>query len=178
MARPAKSVKVLKSEKKSHRTKAELSCREKAEDNIMSGVEIREHADVKRIPAAHKEFIRIRKLFKNIGKNDAMYEAVLNRYALIHGECVNLENDRENIRDLQQKLNENDGEYEFDDYMARAIELQKQLAGIDRQLHAKRRMLMEIEKENAMTIKSALRIIPKKEAEEPDPVLKLLGKSG
>ena len=46
---------------------------------------------------------------------------------------------------------------------------------IDKQIQSKRKMLLDIEKENVMTIASALRSIPKKEDKETDkPLLKVL----
>ena len=44
----------------------------------------------------------------------------------------------------------------------------------DKQIQAKRKMLLEIEKENVMTIAAAVRTVPKKEEKEEDPVMKLL----
>ena len=66
MARPSKPVAVLSQEKKSHRTKAELRKRQEEEAKTLSGVEIKERKEVKDNKDAHKEFIRIKKLLKNI----------------------------------------------------------------------------------------------------------------
>ena len=80
MPTPPKPFSVLKSEKKSHRTKKELKLREEGEAALATGVAIRERPEVKKNPIAHKEFLRVNKLLKNIGKNDAIYEPVINRY--------------------------------------------------------------------------------------------------
>ena len=49
------------------------------------------------------------------------------------------------------------------------------MLSIDKQVQAKRKMLLDIEKENVMTIASALRCIPKKEDKDADnPLLKVL----
>ena len=45
---------------------------------------------------------------------------------------------------------------------------------IDRNIAQKRKMLLDIEKENIMTIASALRSIPKKEEKQENPLLKIL----
>ena len=53
--------------------------------------------------------------------------------------------------------------------------MQKNIVSLDKQIQAKRKMLLDIEKENVMTIASALRSIPKKEDKEADnPLLKVL----
>ena len=49
------------------------------------------------------------------------------------------------------------------------------MSTIDKQIDSKRKMLLDIEKENVMTIASALRCIPKKDNKEEDnPLLKVL----
>ena len=42
------------------------------------------------------------------------------------------------------------------------INMQRTLMAIDKQIQTKRKMLMDIEKENVMTIASSLRSVPKK----------------
>ena len=73
MPTPAKPYTVLKNEKKSHRTKAELSARKQGEEELMTSETLKERKEVKDNKIAHKEFLRIEKLLKNIGKNDAIY---------------------------------------------------------------------------------------------------------
>ena len=87
MPTPTKPFKVLTTEKKSHRTKAELKIREEGEKSLSTEIELKERKEVKQNKEAHKEFKRIEKLLKNIGKNDAIYEVVINRYCLIQAEC-------------------------------------------------------------------------------------------
>ena len=57
-------------------------------------------------------------------------------------------------------------------------EFARRLVDLDRQVQGKRKMLLEIEKENIMTIASALRNIPKKAEEEEDPLLRVLKGGG
>ena len=52
--------------------------------------------------------------------------------------------------------------------------MQKNIIDLDRQVQAKRRMLLEIEMENVMTIAASLRSIPKKVDKAEDPLLKIL----
>lgn len=173
MPTPPKPFTVLKNEKKSHRTKKELALREKGEAALATGVAIRERAEVKNNPVAHKEFLRINKLLKNIEKNDSIYEAVINRYCLLQAECADFEKKREEIYNLIQTLKETfyslvdelegkEKAIELRSFSENMASLSSTIISIDKQLQSKRKMLLDIEKENIMTIASALRSIPKK----------------
>lgn len=180
MARPSKPVLVLENEKKSHRTKAELQKRKEEEAKLLSGMEMKERREVRENKEAHKEFARLKKLMKNIEKNDALYETVINRYAMILAECKDFEEKRESFyRDLQE-LTENkeemlrNEEISLSGYYKMKNTMQKNIIDLDRQVQAKRKMLLEIEKENVMTIAASLRSIPKKDDKAEDPLLKIL----
>lgn len=187
MPTPPKPFKVLTSEKKSHRTKAELKKRQEGEQSLSTDITLKERKEVKQNKVAHKEFKRIQKLLKKIEKNDAIYEAVINRYCLLQAECLDLEDRREEFYKLVFELKEEmkivTDEMEDDSEKAeRILEYSKTIAkimnsmnAIDKQIQSKRKMLLDIEKENIMTIASALRCIPKKEENEADnPLLKVL----
>lgn len=190
MPTPTKPFKVLISEKKSHRTNAELKIREEGEKSLSTEIELKERKKVKQNKVAHKEFKRIEKLLKNIDKNDAIYEAVINRYCLLQAECFDLEERREECYNLISKLREEEKKLieelkdreNIDKLLDYKLEYAKSLAKmmssmstIDKQIQAKRKMLLDIEKENVMTIASALRCVPKKENKEADnPLLKVL----
>ncbi len=131
-----------------------------------------------------------KEISKNIDKNDAIYEAVINRYCLLQAECFDLEERREECYNLISKLREEEKELieelkdreNIDELIDYKLEYAKSLAKmmssmstIDKQIQAKRKMLLDIEKENVMTIASALRCVPKKEDRETDnPLLKVL----
>jgi hypothetical protein len=51
------------------------------------------------------------------------------------------------------------------------------MIALDKQIQTKRKMLLDIEKENIMTIAAALRSIPKKTDEKENPLLKALNSS-
>ena len=190
MPTPPKPFKVLTSEKKSHRTKAELKKRQEGEQSLSTDIVLKERKEVKQNKVAHKEFKRIEKLLKNIDKNDAIYEAVINRYCLLQAECFDLEERREECYNLISKLREEEKEliaelkdrekaHELIDYKleyAKSLaKMMSSMSTIDKQIQAKRKMLLDIEKENVMTIASALRCVPKKEDKETDnPLLKVL----
>ena len=184
MPTPPKPYSVIKNEKKSHRTKAELSVRKQGEDSLMTSETLKERAEVKENKDAHKEFKRIEKLLKNIEKNDAIYEAVINRYCLLQAECKEVEERRttyealmKEVRDALPMLSKEDVE----NYLTELMEISKSLDKITAQINAcdkilgtKRKMLLDIEKENVMTIASALRSIPKNIKQEKHPLLKAL----
>jgi hypothetical protein len=173
---------VIIQEGKSHRTKAELSQRKKGEEESMSGVELKERPEVKDNPVAHKEFLRLKKLLKNIGKNDAIYEPIINRYCILQAECQDFESKRDKVNLLINELtntyyNHNDGSISFLDYMDRLDKLQKSTIAMDKQVQTKRKMLLDIEKENIMTIAAALRSIPKKVEKSSNKLLEALNEN-
>ena len=168
MPTPAKPFSVLSLEGKSHRTKAELLQRKQAESSLASGKEFKESKEVRENEVAHKEFIRLKALLKNIEKNDALHENIINRYCLMIAECKDFEKKRELFqRDLEELTNEKDKlinseEITLTQYYKMKNAMQKNILAVDKQIQTKRKMLLDIEKENIMTIASALRNIPKK----------------
>lgn len=187
MPTPTKPFKVIETEKKSHRTKAELKMREEGEKSLSTEIKMKERKEVRQNNVAHKEFKRIQKLLENIDKDDAIYETVINRYCLLQAECHNLEERREEFYKLIFELKEEstkiveglEGSEDVSTYKleyAKAIaKMMSSMLAIDKQITSKRKMLLDIEKENVMTIASALRCIPKKENKDADnPLLKVL----
>ena len=184
--RPPKPVNLIKLEKKSHRTKAELETREKAEKQLLTGRKMKAWPEVRANELAKKEFNRIKKLLEIIGHNDALHEAVINRYCLLTAECFQLEETKATFeRTLEEAEAPPPGEeIKWMDYMKMKMNLQGQVLACDKAIMAKRKMLLQIEKENIMTIMAALRSIPKKPEEKKDsPMAEYLrkkreGKSG
>lgn len=187
MPTPAKPFKVLTTEKKSHRTKAELKIREEGEKSLSTEIKLKERKEVRQNKEAHKEFKRIQKLLKNIDKDDAIYEAVINRYCLLQAECFDLEERREEfyklIFELKAEMVSETNKMDCDEdirtykleYTKAISKMMSSMLAIDKQTATKRKMLLDIEKENVMTIASALRSIPKKvEEENNNPLLKVL----
>lgn len=170
-------------EGRSHRTKKEMRQRKQAEQSLLTGEEIKEKPEVKQNKIAHKEFLRIKKLLKNIEKNDDLYGVVINRYCLLYAECFEFEKKREKmfeqLCDLQEKEDELIEHEEMTQKEFYGIEnsMQKNLIALDRQVQSKRKMLLEIEKENIMTIASALRSVPKKTEKKKNPLMEALNGS-
>lgn len=84
--RPSKPVGVLESEKRSHRTKAELEQRSAAEKSLLSGKKIMERRRVREDAIAHSEYKRVVGLMRAIDKDDALYAEQVNRYAELFSE--------------------------------------------------------------------------------------------
>lgn len=65
---------------KDRRTKAELEHREKTEKALQTKTIFREHPETKEDPVAHKEFLRLKNLYKQIEFVEGLDEATINRY--------------------------------------------------------------------------------------------------
>jgi len=177
--RPSKPVSVIKAEGKSHRTKAELEAREKGEAAFATGVPLQEKPETENNLIAHKEFLRIRELLDKMGKCDALYENIINRYCMIYAECRDFEEKRErfyqDLWEMEDKKDSFDDEGRISTYYKLKNEIQKNIINLDKQVQAKRKMMMEIEKESIMTLASALRNVPKQPAGDENPLLALVG---
>ena len=178
MPTPAKPFKVLETEKKSHRTKAELKLRKEGEESLSSQIKMKEGKEVRKNKLAHKEFKRVKEILQDIDKDDALYENVINRYAMLLAECSEFEEKRERFYKDMDKLDIQfvaDEDFTMKEYIQLLCNMQKNILDLDKQIQAKRKMMLEIEKENVMTIASALRSIPKKPDQEKDnPLIKVL----
>ena len=159
VARPSKSVDVLESEGKSHRTKAEIEQRKAAEAAVLTGIGLRESKEVKETAAAHKEFLRVKKILTAAGKFDALYEAVINDYCMAKADI-----------DRYMQLRK---EIQTQEDLSAADRLDLELS-CDKMIEKYRKKRFDIEKENGMTIASSARSIPKKAAREVNPLLEIL----
>lgn len=175
MGRPSKPVDMILLEGNiDHRTKKQLSTRKEAEAALLTGKAMKIWPEVSSNAIARKEFNRVRGLLKSIGKDDALHEAIVNRYAQIRAECVEFEKKREqfskNLGELEQSDLDADKKFRLE------CDMQRNIVTLDRQIQVKRKMLLDIEKENIMTIASALRSVPKKviENKEESPMAKFL----
>ena len=178
MLTPPKPTNVILLEGKSHRTKKELAERKRAEAQLLTGKVLKEAAEVKENEKAHKEFQRIRKLLKSIEKDDDLYGATINRYCLLMAECSDFQDKREMMYRQMQDLQESKEKFERNEdlttyYMLQST-MQKNMIALDRQVQTKRKMLLDIEKENIMTIASSLRSVPKKTDKKKNPLMEAL----
>ena len=160
MARPSKPVVLLEG----HRTKAELETRKRAEAALVSGESWREYPEVKTNKKAHKFFVRLSDLYGRIEKNDAIIEPIINRYCLLQAECSDFESKRDMFSDNLEALMDNDELEASEKYKIQA-QMQKSIIDVDKQIQAKRKMLLDIERESLMTLKAQMASIPKAPAE-------------
>ena len=163
MPTPTKPISlILENGNARHLTKAEIEIRDQAEKSLLTGKPMKEYKSVKEDPVAHGYFKDIRNMLEAIGKNDALIEMVINRYCLLLSECDSFAKEDERLRASLEKLEGREDEMEFTDYIKTSTQLSKLIIDNDKQLQTKRKMLLDIEKENVMTLASQLRSIPKK----------------
>ena len=164
--RPAKPIELVKG----HRTKAEIETRKKAEQEILTGSALREWPEVKADPIAHKEFMRLRKLLKTINYNDDLWGTMINTLAKLKAEEHQFIEQQVKLREMMDQLQDiySKGEMEFIDYLDRQTKLTGKINDLDGKIMAKRKMTLDISKENIMTIQGALRSIPKKPEEKKE----------
>lgn len=173
--RPAKPIHLVQG----HRTKAEIEHRKKAEEALMTGSKLQEWPEVKADPEAHKEFLRIRRLLRSIGKDDDLFGAMINTHCRLKGEIQTFEDMKtaiiNQIAEMTKMLKA--GEIETLNYLQERGKLQDRYMTCDRKIMEKRKMMLDISKENIMTIQGALRSIPKKpEKQEESPMAEYLRK--
>lgn len=165
---------VLEQEQKSHRTKDELRERREAEKALITGQKLKEWPEIRKNKTAHKEFLRVKKVLECIEKFDEIFAPVVNRYCLLQAECKDFEEKREtfyqNVQQIQEERQREPEGMTQSDYFKLLSQMEKALIDCDKQVQAKRKMLLDLEKEMCMTVASALRSIPKKPKEKKDPL--------
>lgn len=172
MARPPKPLSLVEG----HRTKDELKARRDAEAALITGVPMKMTPEVKKNKVAATEFRRMKKLLASIGKDDDLYSQIINTNCLLIAECGEILEIREQFVQSKEELQEDyrdglTGDPEGDgiataEYYRLLAKLSDNIINCDKQLMAKRKMILDISKENIMTVQSALRSIPKKQQEK------------
>lgn len=176
MPTPTKPYAVIIGEKKSHRTKAELALRKNAEKASLSGKKMKEKPEVHANRTAHKEFLRLEKLLESIEKNDALYENIINRYCLLLSECRELEERKDMFREAMEEIKNKIRTANEPEALALSMaKIAGHMNACDKILQQKRKQMFDIEKENIMTIASALRSIPKKVVKKSSALRDALG---
>lgn len=150
-----------------HYTNKEKSERKTAEENLLTGVPMKIKPEVKADPAAKKEFERIKRLFAKIGKDDALYENAINRYALLQSESAELKKKQvvflAAMKSLEEKRESGESDLSDEAYYGLLAKLNESVVKLDKQLQSKRGEMLAIEKENSLTVAAALRTIPHKQ---------------
>lgn len=157
--RPMKPANLLEG----HLGARERARRTREETALLTGTPMQPGENVRADPVALKEFRRIKRLLNQIGKDDSLYSAQINRYCLLYSECLALE-------DRRRKMEAAGDAAEKD---ADRITFYRLANDCSREIMSKRRMMGDIEKDNIMTISSALRSVPRK-PEHVNPLLEVL----
>ena len=173
MGRPAKAVDVMTESGSSHLTKGEIKARKDAEKASLSGVTLRERAEVRVNPIAHAEFLRVTRLLDKVGRRDALFEPIINRYCMIQAECAAYEAMRAGFDADLEALRE-DVQLDSTEKCRLKAKMQDAILAADKQLQQKRKMLFDIERECGMTVSSAVRIVPKVAPQQSNPLLEAL----
>lgn len=180
MPTPKKSAEVLKLQKTAHMTKKQLAERKKTEKAALTGKNLKESPQVKANELAHKEFLRMRSLLEEIKKNDDIYRNVVNRYCMLHAECLEFVEKRENIYKQLQEFCEDkpkllsEEELTWKEAYRIEVEMQSNMISMDKQIQTKRKMMLDIEKENGWTVKASIQTIPPKQESRSNPLKEAL----
>lgn len=155
--RPSKPVQLIKLEgNKDKRTKAELEHREKFEKSLYTGIKFKESPAVKSDPVAHKEFLRLKKLYKNIQYIDGLDEQAINRYCLMISEEKQL---KQQIEDMREAVNAMESP-------TSQMELYKLINSLITKLNQVRVMILKLEDRLFLNPTARIRAIPKQPQEE------------
>lgn len=149
--RPSKPVQLIKLEGKSHRTKKELEHREKAEKSLYTGTAFKESPAVKGDPVAHREFMRLKKLYKKIEYVDGLDEQIINRYCMMVSQ-------EQSIQRLIADMNADVANCEE---FADRLELYNAISGAVAKLTQIRNMLIKLEDRLFLNPTARIKSIPK-----------------
>ena len=180
MPTPKKSAEVLEMQKTAHMTKKQLAERKKTEKAALTGKVLKETPQVKANELAHKEFLRMHALLKEIKKNDDIYRNVVNRYCMLHAECMEFVEKRENIYKQLQEFCENKSELlnreglTWKEAYRIEVDMQSNMISLDKQIQTKRKMMLDLEKENGWTVKASIQTIPPKQENRSNPLMEAL----
>lgn len=154
--RPSKPVQLIKLEGKSHRTKEELKHREKAEKSLYTGTTFKESPAVKADPIAHREFLRLKKLYKSIQYVDGLDEQIINRYCMLISQEQALAKMTERMRqDIDEVLEVED-----------RLRIYEAVAGVTDKVMKTRDMLLKLEDRLFLNPTARIKAIPKSPPEE------------
>jgi len=169
--RPSKPVQLIKLEgNKDRRTKAELEYREKFEKSLYTGMTFKESPAVKEDPVAHKEFLRLKRLYKNIQYVDGLDEQIINRYCLMVSQESAL---TDAIADLKDSLKDCESVEE-------RMLVYDNMAKLSTKLEKVRDMLLKLEDRLFLNPTARIKAIPKKPPEDKkeSPMEKFLSRRG
>ena len=180
MPTPKKAAAVLSIEKTAHKTKKEIAQRKQAEQAALTGNTLKEATQTKENELAHKEFRRMSSLLKKINKNDDIYRNVVNRYCMLQAECTEFVGKRELVYRQLQEFEENKEELisreeiTWREAYKIVSDMQSNMIQLDKQIQTKRKMMLDIEKENGWTVKASIQTTPPRQENRSNPLKEAL----
>ena len=176
MARPSKPVELIRGGLR----KSEIEARKKTEASLITGYDLKEMPEVKNSPAAHKEFLRLKRLLASINKDDDLFGSVINIFCLLVAEISELEDMKKNLNKDLIEFDPVRASYDgvsITEQIKIKSSLRRMIFESDKQIMANRTLMLNIGKENLLTINSASRCVPKKPVEKVlSPMAKLLAR--
>jgi len=155
--RPSKPVQLIKLEgNKDRRTKAELDHREKMEKKLQTGTIFKEEPATKADPVAHKEFLRLKKLYKEIEFVEGLDQATINRYCQLKGQEAFLQDLYIELKKAIDSTKQITRKMDFYEDMKEVITKQNQV----------RDKMLKLEDRLFLNPVARMRSIPKKPTEE------------
>jgi phage terminase small subunit len=166
--RPGKPTDLILMEGKSHRTKAEIKQRQEVEQALYTGQTFKESMQVKDNEVAHKEFLRLKKLYKNIAFVDALDQQMINRYCL---EVANLQRLQEILEETNELL------FDSEDIKTK-IALIEQVNRIAATMQKSKELLLKYEDRLFLSPAGRIKSIPKspKPKEKPSGIAAIMAK--
>lgn len=156
--RPSKPTALILSEKKSHRTKAEINARQKAETALYTGVHFKESQQVKDNIIAHSEFLRLKRLYGKVAYVDALDQNIINRYCL----------EVSAINNYQEQITRMNADLEMADQVADRLPLYDMIGKTYDRMNKSKALLLKYEDRLFLTPAGRIRAIPKTPPQEVD----------
>jgi|GEM_PF-3240715 len=136
-----------------HRTKAEKRIRKEAEQALYTGEKFHESEQVKKNAIAHKEYLRLKRLYDKIPYVDALDHQSVNRY------CIEVSN-QIRLTGLSEKMESKLDDCEDLD-AGELVQLYKSIAGVISDIRKSAEMLIKLEDRLLLNPASRIKAIPK-----------------
>lgn len=140
-------------------TKRQIGAREKAEKSLYTGTTFKESPVVRGDLIAHREFLRLKKLYKKIPYMDGLDEQIINRY------CLLISQEQMLGKTLERMLIDVDEVSNVEDRIA----IYKAVAGVTDKVMKVRDMLLKVEDRLFLNPLAKVKNLPKLEKKEEKP---------
>ena len=136
-----------------------------------------ETAEVKNDRVAHLEFLRLKPLLKAISKFDEIYGAPVRRYCLNKSKLIEIDCDIEKIKNEIEDLRDHEKDFEKNkpEYYRLILKMEEIITRKESIAKGIRAEMIDFEKQNCMTIRSALSAVPMKPETKMNSLKEALG---